>query len=64
MQFLDQFNKKRKTFFSDNDEGSAKDGNFKKPKLTPAGSTPLSKCDREKICEQRKELPIFSAKSR
>jgi hypothetical protein len=64
MQFFGNLNKKRKTLFSDSDEGPGKDGNFKKPKLTPAGSNPLSKSDREKICEQRKELPIFSARSR
>jgi hypothetical protein len=59
MQFLENLNKKRKTFFSDNN-----DENFKKPKLSPNVVSSLSKLDKDNICQQRKDLPIFTAKAR
>lgn len=60
MQFLETINKKRKTFFSQDGE------NFKKPKLSFNGGNlaTLSMFEKEKICDQKKQLPIFTARAR
>jgi hypothetical protein len=68
MQFFDVSSKKRKTDLPD--ENGASGGSattsetFKKPRLSQNLSSSLSKTEKEKICLQRKDLPIFNARDR
>ena len=65
MHFFNSFNKKRKTSDEDSNKDQNSGENFKKPRLSQQFAAPsLTKADREKICEQRKELPIFTARNR
>ena len=68
MQFFDVSCKKRKTDLpAENGESDANknsSGSFKKPRLSHPISSPLSKAEKEKICLQRRDLPIFNAKDR
>ena len=58
--FLDSPNKKRKTV--NFDASDANDENFKKPKLSASVGSALSKLDKDKICEQKMDLPISCAR--
>ena len=60
--FLDNSNKKRKTV--NFDASDTNDENFKKPKLSVSVGSALTKLDKDKICEQRRDLPISSARAR
>jgi hypothetical protein len=60
--FLDNSNNKRKTVNFDGNDSN--DENFKKPKLAVSVGSALTKLERDKICEQRKDLPISSARQR
>jgi len=65
MHFFNSFNKKRKPSDEDSSKETNSGENFKKPRLSQQFASPsLTKVDREKICEQRKELPIFTARNR
>jgi hypothetical protein len=65
MHFFNGFNKKRKTSDEEGNKEQNSGENFKKPRLSqPFAAPSLTKADREKICEQRKELPIFTARNR